>query len=316
MYDLVFMRSTSRVTRRIAPLALLVALLAGTGIVGCGGGGGSNESGGGGSSGSPSGTLYWTAAFSASSSNIATLQDTQLARLSSDSQLQLGYGGGMFTDVEANGVLPTQVKINLREVAPNPYALRSSLGPFPLSGNVFGPVRPSPDGKLFTMNTSEDGERYVYVFNAALDITLKLRAYYHPVWLGNDRLVVASGVNLYTVTVASSPVVTRIGPDGLGLPGEGTAVPSVSPDGKSIAFVQGEAVWRVNVDGTGLAQLTKASLLTNWPSWSPDGSRLVVSSECNSREDRVVIISATETNQDRDAISPITRTCGPVYWLP
>jgi dipeptidyl aminopeptidase/acylaminoacyl peptidase len=241
-----------------------------------------------------------------------------VASLSFDTQAQLGYGGGMFTEVEVTGLLPSQVKVNLREVAPNPYALRSTLGPFPLSGFVEGPVRPSPDGKLFTMHTSEGDPKspFVYVFNASLDIVFKLRDYYHPVWLGNDRLVVASGVNLYTVTVAASPVVTRIGPDGLGLPGEGTAVPSVSPDGRSIAFVQGEAVWRINVDGTGLARLTKASLGINWPSWSPDGSRLVTTSRCTSSQNNFVIISATETNQDRDAIRPVTYACGPVHWLP
>jgi dipeptidyl aminopeptidase/acylaminoacyl peptidase len=217
-------------------------------------------------------------------------------------------------------------------MGPNTYTLLGSLGPFPLMGLESGPVRPSPDGKLFSMNTRESaglGEpyfNYVYVFDAALNIVFKLQDYYHPTWLGNDRLVVASGSNLYTVTVAASPVVTRVGAEGLGLPNEGTSLPSVSSDGGSIAFIQGEAVWRINVDGSGLAQLTKPRIDVGWPAWSPDGSRLVVSrAPCQffdtggsgqGRTDKIVIISATATNQDLDVIRPVTIGCGPVYWLP
>jgi WD40-like Beta Propeller Repeat len=166
------------------------------------------------------------------------------------------------------------------------------------------------------MGTIEKDYYFVYVFDAALDIVFKLRDYYHPAWLGNDRLVVARGNNLYTATVVASPVVTRLGPDGLGMPAEETSVPSVSPDGRSIAYVQGAAIWRMNVDGSGLAQLTKSYSGTNWPSWSPDGSRMVVSHQCRTIVDTVVIISATETNQDREAITPILYGCGPIYWLP
>jgi WD40-like Beta Propeller Repeat len=315
MRELVSMRGLS-----FARGVVVMAALASGIVAGCGGGGGaSDDSGGGGTSGGASGTLYLTEALRALTLNVATGQETVVTGLSIASQGQLGYGGGMFTDVEVTGVEPIQVKINLRDASPSPYALRSSLGPFPFSlASVAGPVRPSPDGKLFVMNTDEGvpGSRFVYVFDAALDIVFKLKDYYHPVWLGNDRLVVARDNNLYTLTVAASPVVTRIGPDGLGLPGEGTAVPSVSPDGRSIAFLQGQAVWRINVDGTGLAKLTKSSVGMSFPSWSPDGSRLIVSNLCRSSVDKFVIISATETNQDRDAITPVMYACGPVYWLP
>lgn len=295
-----------------------------------------DSSDGGGSAGSVSGTLYWASGSSARTFDLATGTEKQVARLSLDSGFQLGYGGGIFTDVETTGVRPEYVTVNLRQsTGPNLYTLIGSLGPFPLMGSQSGPIRPSPDGKLFSMHTRESaglGEPYfdyIYVFDAALDIVFKLRNYYYATWLGNDRLVVASGSNLYTVTVAASPVVTRIGPDGLGLPAEGTAQPSVSPDGRSIAFDQGDAIWRINVDGSGLAQLTKPKLDVGWPSWSPDGSRLVVSrSPCQffdigvigpggtGRTDKIFVISATATNQDLDAIPPVAPGCGPVYWLP
>ncbi len=332
MRDQIASRSPSGLVRRgiIAIAAVSVAIAS----VACGGGGGSTENGGngGGSGGSASGALYWIAAgFNASTLNLAagTKDPDTIARLSLDSQGQLGYGGGTFTDVEVTGVLPSYVTVNLRNVASNPYTLRSKLGPFPLNGSVLGPVQPSPDGLRFAMRTNESsGELgaphfdYVYVFDTALNIVFKLEGYTSRSWLGNDRIVVSKGSSLYTVTVAASPVVTRIGPEGLGLPNEPAEQPSVSPDGKSIAYVQGEAIWRINVDGTGLTQLTKSYYNAAWPSWSPDGSRLVVSTVCttfgggNPSGDEIIVISATQANQDLATIDFVTSSCGPVYWLP
>ncbi len=287
-------------------------------------------SGRGGGTGSASGTLYWANGFfTASSFNLATGEKKDVARFSLDSQGQLGYGGGLFTEVESTGILPEYITVNLRDVAPNPYTLRSKLSTFPLNGFTNGPVQPSPDGRLFALATSESrglGEErglYVYVFDAALNIVFKLEGYQSRAWLGNDRVVVVRGSNLYTVTVTNSPVVTRIGPDGLGLPNEDVSQPSVSPDGTAVAYVQGDAIWRINVDGSGLMQLTKPYIGAEWPSWSPDGSSLVITTDChvgqlevNSSYTPFHIISATQANQDRDAIRPITFACGPVYWLP
>jgi hypothetical protein len=352
-------KSAGSVRWGAAALAMVAAIVVGM-LAACGGGGGADNSGGNGNAGgsaggsagsgngsagagsgsdipasSASGTLHWASGTRAKTLALATGNESDVMRLSLDSSFQLGYGGGIFTDVEKAGVSPEYVTINLRHsTGPNLYALIGRLGPFPLRGLQSGPVHPSPDGKLFSMRTRESaglGEptfSYVYVFNAALDIVFKLRDYYHPTWLGNDRLVVASGSNLYTVTVATSPVVTRIGPDGLGLPSEDTGLPSVSPDGRSIAFIQGEAVWRINLDGSGLAQLTRPKIDVGWPAWSPDGSRLIVSrAPCQffdwgagitgeGGSDRLYIVSTTAANQDLDAMRPVTSACGPVYWLP
>ncbi len=50
--------------------------------------------------------------------------------------------------------------------------------------------------------------------------------------------------------------------------------PSISPDGKRIAFIldRGKGgIWIVNVDGTGLREIDRDS---SWPAWSPDGKFL------------------------------------------
>jgi len=63
--------------------------------------------------------------------------------------------------------------------------------------------------------------------------------------------------------------------------------PNISPDGRTIAFRRvlsdsgpdaASAIFAVGVDGSGLRQLTPYSLDAVYPRWSPDGRRLVFSS--------------------------------------
>ena len=59
--------------------------------------------------------------------------------------------------------------------------------------------------------------------------------------------------------------------------------PSLSPDGRQVAFVStrdgNHEVYVVNVDGTGLANLTRNSGMEDgFPAWSPDGTRIVYTS--------------------------------------
>lgn len=53
--------------------------------------------------------------------------------------------------------------------------------------------------------------------------------------------------------------------------GEDSAA-DVSPDGATIAFNRGSALWVVGVDGTGERELTTRALE---PDWAPDGDRVV-----------------------------------------
>lgn len=49
---------------------------------------------------------------------------------------------------------------------------------------------------------------------------------------------------------------------------------SVSPDEKTIAFSLNQRIWLINMDGTGLRQLTQSGLSEVTPQWSPDGKYL------------------------------------------
>jgi Tol biopolymer transport system component len=56
--------------------------------------------------------------------------------------------------------------------------------------------------------------------------------------------------------------------------------PSVSPDGRTIAFVTGDRVWLIERDGTDLRQLLPHGMKQQRPEFSPDG-RMVAAVICN-----------------------------------
>jgi WD40-like Beta Propeller Repeat len=316
-------------------------------VVGCGGGGG------GGNGGTPdpepgqgelTGAWFYNGAGTGVRFDLVTHDETEV-ELNPNSTQAFGYGGGVISDVDEQVFTtanPDEYSVNLRNLEPDPYSIKTTLQTFTLGiigGFVSGPIQPSPDATLFAMHTRESADLgepyldYVYVFDAALDVLFKLQGYLDPVWLGKDRLVVVAeegNEGLFSITVEASPTVTQIGDTGLGMPGSAPMRPSVSPDGNTIAYVQGDIIWRIGVDGSGLTQLTLADIGTTWPTWSPDGSQLtVIDADCPPvgggipGGPEVAILSATATNQDVLSAPRVTRkigapviTCGPVYWLP
>jgi TolB protein len=88
--------------------------------------------------------------------------------------------------------------------------------------------------------------------------------------------------HMYVMTVdGTTPLLLQTG-DSLDNP----ARPSWSPDGKRIAFVQGQFgphgfesrhIYTMNADGTGVTQLTHSGY-DEWPAWSPDGRKILFAS--------------------------------------
>lgn len=75
--------------------------------------------------------------------------------------------------------------------------------------------------------------------------------------------------------------------------------PDVSPNGRQIAFAKFNAngirsqVWVMKSDGTGAHPVTKPALEAGGPRWSPDGTKLIVSSNCCRLGGNVYRIPAT-----------------------
>ena len=80
--------------------------------------------------------------------------------------------------------------------------------------------------------------------------------------------------------------------------------PSWSPDGSRIAFQSDRSgnddIWIVNVDGSGLAQLTYHPADDRHPNWSPDGKRIAFTSKRSGAED-VWVIDVAKALQGDDA---------------
>lgn len=138
----------------------------------------------------------------------------------------------------------------------------------------------SPDGKYIAfVNVSSSFQNVPGTFIYKTDGTklLELEGLFHPSWTPDGRLVMSGSYNstfqpqtphsegLY-ITDKQFTTLTRIDP-GMKEP----LMPSVSPDGKLVAFVLNGHIWEINIDGTGAKQITKGDSDEKYPSWSPDG---------------------------------------------
>jgi Tol biopolymer transport system component len=77
--------------------------------------------------------------------------------------------------------------------------------------------------------------------------------------------------------------------------------PDVSPDGRSLVFTSSTGpVWqlyRANLDGTEIQELTAADQVAMYPRWSPDGRFIVFTRSSSDQSDpQVVVIAADGTN--------------------
>jgi Tol biopolymer transport system component len=114
---------------------------------------------------------------------------------------------------------------------------------------------------------------------------------WEPSWSPDDRLlaVITEGGPvvhdvLTTVAVEIIDLATNEMQSVVEQPGSDGQLhfPRWSPDGKQLVFwseTDQPTTWIVNVDGTGLRQLTPPALLAGDPDWSPDGTKLVVTTK-------------------------------------
>jgi eukaryotic-like serine/threonine-protein kinase len=110
-------------------------------------------------------------------------------------------------------------------------------------------------------------------------------------------------------TITQSPTVTE-SPTPSHSP---TTTPSPTPTGGGIgqiAFVSNRSdntpnIWIINVDGTGLIQLTNLEAGACQPSWSPDGNRLVFVSPCKKRDTIYPGSSLFIINADGSGLTPL-----------
>jgi Tol biopolymer transport system component len=90
-----------------------------------------------------------------------------------------------------------------------------------------------------------------------------------PAWTPDGRLVIVGDEGLYNngiyITDTSFLNVIRLDPTM-----NGSQMPAVSPDGKTILFVNANALWSMNIDGSNQRMLDNTAQIS-WPVFSRDG---------------------------------------------
>lgn len=190
----------------------------------------------------------------------------------------------------------------------------------------------SPDGTRLAFVRESGGNADIYVANAdgsrARRLTRTAGGDYNPAWSpdGTQIAFASNRGGLFKIYVmrADGSHVRLVAPRRSG--GGGSYTPAWSPDGRWLAFSssaetpENPEISIVHPDGSGLRRLThtKGDVDTlgddSWPTWSPDGKRIVFSSN-RTGEGEVWIMNADGSGQKRLAGLPHRDDWGPT-WSP
>lgn len=120
----------------------------------------------------------------------------------------------------------------------------------------------------------------------------------------------------HTATQTTTPTITPIT----------VRSPTATPQGGGygqVAFASDRSgspqIWVINMDGTGLRQLTDIQWGACQPNWSPDGTRLIFISPCEENRESYKIASLFIINADGSGLEPLPTTGGGDYdpaWSP
>ncbi len=162
--------------------------------------------------------------------------------------------------------------------------------------------RISPDGKYVVYESRRDGNDEIYVVD--VDAGTHHRLTYNntydnePVWTPDGKIVFTSMVegkrNIF--------IMDRDGENLRNLKKDTSMIylaPSISPDGRKIAFMNFFQIYTMNIDGTDKKQITDSGMQDNIsPAWSPDGKKIAFNRKFGKGWD-VMVINADGTNEQR-----------------
>ncbi|WP_271765510.1 TolB family protein [Aquimarina algiphila] len=206
--------------------------------------------------------------------------------LASFSAAALYYGNGEFVETIENCVVEFGNDKDCIVFHNNDGNINGS---FQISDIALGTARLSLDGTSVAITVENEGNPFkiLHVYNRSGELMRvfdkrKINSDDFS-WTTSNQIVYISGQSIY-VSNSDVPIIT-FRDEGI-IPGE----PSISPDGTQVVFTLGEdtsqgvegTIWLINIDGTGLRQLTTKEMdLPVTPShksaiWSPDGQWVFV----------------------------------------
>ncbi len=147
----------------------------------------------------------------------------------------------------------------------------------------FGDPRLSPDGRYIAYHQRfydlvEVVDAVTGASVARIGSEAKTEYFGHPSWGKDGSLyvhavpfnAVLAGGGIYKVDPTFTSI-SRIDPN-LNLPTQ----PTVSPDGTTIAFILGNHLWTMGIDGSNPKRVTTSDGTESWPTWSPDSKWVAV----------------------------------------
>lgn len=206
------------------------------------------------------------------------------------------------TERTASTIRPPGTKVTTSTSRPpGTTSVTATIAPAGRLGPIAFVGRPGGVAQIFTMNADGTGVTQVTTGPAAAS----------PAWLGaTGGLVYVSG-GLAGPDHGNLVVLPPGGPERVVVAGH-TSWPSASPDGGRLvysAFNAGSGIQlhTVNVDGTGVKQLTNSPCLNSHPAWSPDGTKIVFWSSrdlCGSGGFDLYVMNADGSAQTRLTYGP------------
>src|SRR5215210_9369963 len=178
-----------------------------------------------------------------------------------------------------------------------------------------GVDNPTGDFEIFTINQAGTGLTQLTT-NTADDGLVEWSRSGKKIVFVSDR---DGNAEVYTMNLDGSAQ-TNISNDA-----SSDSLPTFSPDGTKVAFRSDRTtgvgvdnptgdleIFTINLDGTGLTQLTKNTVVDSQPTWSPNGQQIAFTSDRNSGNDEIYTMNSDGSVQTRRTNNSISDT-NPAY---
>lgn len=145
--------------------------------------------------------------------------------------------------------------------------------PAAISKHLFAFLKGTNTGTFIYLKSVIDGAERQLPYRIPEGIRYWANIAYVPPVIKDASFVIADGPTLYFINAkATSTIYTSAEK------ADHIRYPSVSPDGKKVAFKSDmhKGLWVINIDGTGLTQLTDVDCM--YTAWSPDGRYIAFTS--------------------------------------